>query len=167
MTPVTPVTPDNSDSAAVVVFASPDDLLAAVGAELGPTGWLLVDQARVDGFADATDDHQWIHVDPKRAEAESPYGGTIAHGYLTLALTNLFLPQMLEVRGISMGVNYGADKLRFPAAVPVGSQARGRGTLTAATEVPGGVQTTIVVTVEVEGQDKPGCVVHSLSRWFH
>lgn len=171
MTHQTPETTDAPDSTETpgnraVVFASPVDLLAAVGTELGPTAWLLVDQARVDGFADATGDHQWIHVDPHRAAAESPYGGTIAHGYLTLALTNLFLPQMLEVRGISMGVNYGADKLRFPAPVPVGARVRGRGTLAAAVEVPGGVQTTIVVTVEVEAQDKPGCVVHSLSRWF-
>jgi acyl dehydratase len=147
-------------------FSSPDDLLDAVGTDLGSTDWLEITQQRVDTFAAATGDHQWIHVDPQRAAAESPYGGTIAHGYLTLALTNLFLPQLIEVQGISMGVNYGADKLRFPAPVPVGSRVRGTATLTAASEVSGGVQTTITLTVEVEGGEKPACVVESLSRWL-
>jgi acyl dehydratase len=148
------------------VFPTPDALLAAVGTDLGHTDWLEITQDRVDRFADATGDHQWIHVDPARAAAESPYGGTIAHGYLTLALTNLFLPQLIEVHGISMGVNYGAAKLRFPAPVPVGSKVRGHGAITEAEEVSGGVQTTIVITVEVDGGTKPACVVESLSRWL-
>jgi acyl dehydratase len=148
------------------VFATPDALLAAVGTDLGRSDWIEITQERVDQFADATGDHQWIHVDPERAAAESPYGGTIAHGYLTLALTNLFLPQLIEVQGISMGINYGAAKLRFPAPVPVGSRVRGHGTIAAADEVAGGVQTTIVLTVEIEGGDKPACVVESLSRWM-
>jgi acyl dehydratase len=148
------------------VFASPDDLLAVEDRQLGWTDWIEIDQDRVDRFADATGDHQWIHVDPERAARESPYGGTIAHGYLTLALTNLFLPQLIEVQGISMGVNYGADKVRFPAPVPVGSRVRGGGEITEVVEVAGGVQTTIVITVEVEGGAKPACVVESLSRWF-
>jgi acyl dehydratase len=148
------------------VFATPDDLLGATGADLGHTDWIEITQDRVDQFAEATGDHQWIHVDPERAAAESPYGGTIAHGYLTLALTNLFLPQLIEVRGISMGVNYGAAKLRFPAPVPVGSSVRGHGAITEAEAVAGGVQTTIVITVEVEGGTKPACVVESLSRWL-
>ena len=137
-----------------------------VGQHLGYSDYMEITQERVNLFADATGDHQWIHVDPQRAAAESPYGGTIAHGYLTLSLTNLFLPQLIEVRGISMGVNYGAAKLRFPAPVPVGSKIRGTGLLAAAEEVPGGVQTTIVVTVEIDGSPKPACVVESLSRWL-
>lgn len=148
------------------VFESPDDLLAAVGTDLGATDWVPITQEQVDGFADATGDHQWIHVDPERAAAESPYGTTIAHGYLTLALTNLFLPQLLEVRGISMGINYGANRVRFPAPVPVGAQVRGRAEIVAAEEVKGGVQTTVTITVEIEGQDRPACVVESLSRWM-
>jgi acyl dehydratase len=148
------------------VFDTPDALLAAVGTDLGHTDWLAITQERVDQFAEATGDHQWIHVDPPRAAAESPYGGTIAHGYLTLALTNLFLPELIEVRGTSMGINYGAQKVRFPAPVPVGSKVRGRGELTAAEEIAGGVQSTIVITVEIDGNAKPACVVESLSRWM-
>jgi acyl dehydratase len=148
------------------VFDHPTDLLSAVGTDLGHTDWLEITQERVQLFADATGDHQWIHVDPERARNESPFGGPIAHGYLTLALTNLFLPQLIEVRGISMGVNYGADKVRFPAPVLVGSRVRGAGELIAATEIPGGVQTTIMVRVEIEGGEKPACVVESVSRWM-
>jgi acyl dehydratase len=147
------------------VFESPDDLAAAVGTELGVSEWLTVDQARIDQFADATGDHQWIHVDPERA-AEGPFGSTIAHGYLTLALVNHFLPQIVEVRGISMGVNYGTEKVRFPAPVPVDSRVRGRGVLTDVTELPGGVQATITVTVEIDGGDKPACVVDTVSRFL-
>jgi acyl dehydratase len=142
-----------------------DGLRAAVGAELGPTGWLLVDQARIDAFADVTGDHQWIHVDPSRAR-ESVYGGTIAHGYLTLSLCNYFLPQLLTVTGVGMGVNYGADRVRFPAPVLVDSRLRGRGEILACDDVPGGVQTTIRITAEVDGAAKPACVVDALSRWL-
>ena len=117
-------------------------------------------------FADATGDHQWIHVDVERAKAESPFGGPIAHGYLTLSLTNLFLPQVVEVTGISSGVNYGVGKVRFPAAVPVGSRIRGHVTLESAEEVRGGVQTTMVITVELEGSEKPACIVEAISRWL-
>lgn len=148
------------------VFESPDDLLSAVGADLGATEWVAITQGQVDLFADATGDHQWIHVDPERAAAESPFGGTIAHGYLTLALTNLFLPQLLEVRGTSMGVNYGANRVRFPAPVPVGSRVRGLARIDGAEEVSGGVQTTVTITVEIEGESRPACVVESLSRWM-
>ena len=122
-------------------------------------------QDRIDKFADATGDQQWIHVDPERAK-QGPFGACIAHGYLTLALVNLFLPQILEVRGISMGVNYGSDRLRFPAPVPVGSRIRGGGELIQVEEVKGGVQATIRVTVEVEGQDRPACVVETISRYY-
>ncbi len=148
------------------VFETPDDLLSAVGKHLGTTQWVDVTQEQVDRFADATGDHQWIHVDPERAATESPYGTTIAHGYLTLALTNLFLPQLLEVRGTSMGVNYGANRVRFPSAVPVGTRVRGSAEIVAAEEVKGGVQTTVTITVEIEGEERPACVVESLSRWM-
>ncbi len=147
------------------VFATPKDLLAAVGKPLGASAWLEVTQARIDQFADATGDHQWIHVDPLRAKS-GPFGRTIAHGYLTLSLVNAFLPEILEVRGISMGVNYGCDKVRFPAPVPVGSRIRGVGALVAAEEVKGGaVQATVRVTVEIEGSERPACVVDSISRF--
>ena len=147
-------------------FASLDELRDAAGQHLGWTEWVEIDQARVDRFADATGDHQWIHVDVERARAESPFGGPIAHGYLTLALSNLFLPELLAVPGASAGVNYGTGKVRFPSPVPVGSRIRGGAEITAIDEIPGGVQTTITITIQVEGQDKPACVIESLSRWL-
>ncbi|MEO6629044.1 MAG: MaoC family dehydratase, partial [Aquihabitans sp.] len=119
-----------------------------------------------DEFSDATGDHQWIHVDVARAAAESPFGGPIAHGYLTLALTNLFLPQVVEVRGISLGVNRGTGKIRFPAPVPVGSRLRAGVELVAVDDVNGGIDTTMVITVERDGSVKPVCVVESLSRYL-
>ncbi len=106
------------------VYSHPRDLLTAVGQDLGHTEWLDMAQERINQFADATGDHQWIHVDPERAK-DGPFGATIAHGYLTLSLANLFLPQLMEVRNVSMGVNYGCDRVRFPAPVPVGSRIRG------------------------------------------
>lgn len=147
------------------VFSSPAELAGAVGAELGVSEWLTIEQDRIDQFADATGDHQWIHVDPEQAAA-GPFGSTIAHGYLTLSLVNHFLPQIIEVQGISMGVNYGTEKVRFPAPVPVGSRVRGRGMLAGVKELPGGVQATITVTVEVDGGDKPACVVDTVSRFL-
>lgn len=150
---------------AQTVLHGTDEVRAAVGRHLGYSEWLLVDQERVNQFADATGDHQWIHVDAARAKA-GPFGGPIAHGYLTLSLSNYFLPQILEVQGISMGINYGMDKVRFPAPVPVGSRIRAGALLASATEVAGGVQTTIVITIEREGGDRPVCVIESLSRWL-
>ena len=149
------------------VFASPDDLLDAVGQHLGHSDWMTVDQARIDMFAEATGDHQWIHVDPEAAAA-GPFGATIAHGYLTLALTNMMLPQIVRVEGVSMGINYGVDRVRFPQPVLTGSRLRGSATLTSADELPGGagVQTVITVSVEIEGQAKPACVVESVSRYL-
>ncbi len=147
------------------IFKTPADLKSALGEHLGYSEWLEMTQDRIDKFADATGDHQWIHVDPERAR-EGPFGACIAHGYLTLALVNLFLTQIVEVQGISMGVNYGSDRLRFPAPVPVGSRIRGGGELTRVEEVKGGVQATIRVTVEVEGQDRPACVVETISRYY-
>ncbi len=147
------------------VFDTPAALLDAVGVKLGESAWLEITQERVNQFADATGDHQWIHVDPEKAK-DGPYGTTIAHGYLTLSLVNLFMPELLEVRNISMGVNYGTDKMRFPAPVPVGSRIRGVGEIIDALEVKNGaVQVTVRVSVEVEGSDRPACVVDTISRF--
>lgn len=147
------------------VFKSPLDLEAAVGQRLGESDWVTIEQDRINLFADATGDHQWIHVDPEKAKTGS-FGTTIAHGYLTLSLVNMFLPQIVDVQGISMGVNYGADKLRFPSPVKVNSRVRGVGELIAVEQVKGGVQATIRVTVEIEGSDKPACVVDTISRYY-
>ena len=151
---------------ATTIIDGLDELRAAVGRDLGTSSWTTITQDRVDTFAEATGDHQWIHVDVERAKRESPFGGQIAHGYLTLSLTNQMLPEVVEVRGISSGINYGADKVRFPSPVPVGSRVRGHVRLEAAEDVAGGVQTTMVITVEVEGAEKPACVVQSISRWL-
>jgi len=148
-----------------IVFSTPDDLLGAVGRDLGSSNWITIDQDRIDTFADATGDHQWIHVDPAKA-AEGPFGAPIAHGYLTLALTNLFLPEIIRVDATSMGVNYGVNKVRFPQAVVVGSRVRANAVLSDAIEVAGGVQAVITMTVEIEGQSKPACVVESVSRFL-
>lgn len=147
------------------IFKTPHDLEAAVGTRLGESEWLTIDQDRINLFADATGDHQWIHVDPVRAK-EGSFGATIAHGYLTLSLVNMFLPEIVDVQGISMGVNYGCEKVRFPSAVKVNSRVRGVGELTNVEQVKGGVQATIRVTVEIEGSDRPGCVVDTISRYY-
>jgi acyl dehydratase len=152
-------------SMALTVFEGIDDVKGAVGRHLGTSEWVEITQARIDQFAEATGDHQWIHVDPEKAAA-GPFGTTIAHGYLTLSLSNFFLPQVVEVRGVSMGVNYGVNKVRFPAPVPVGSKVRAGVELVAVQDIPGGVQTTMVVTIEREGGDKPVCVIESLSRFL-
>ena len=148
------------------VFNSPTELIDHVGEELGETEWLEIDQARVNLFADATGDHQWIHVDPERA-AQGPFGAPIAHGYLTASLANYFLPQLLDVQGTSMGVNYGCDKIRFPAPVPVGSRVRGTGAITSVEETKdGGIQTKVTVKIEIEGQSRPACVIETISRFY-
>ena len=146
------------------VFTSPAALLEAVGTQFGPTDWLAIEQKRIDGFADATGDHQWIHVDPVRAQA-GPFGVTIAHGYLTLSLVSLFLPKLLRVN-CRMGINYGLDKVRFPTHVPVGSRVRGRGELIGATEIADGVQIVVRVTVERGGSEPPACVADTISRFI-
>ena len=150
---------------ASTVINGPDDLRSRLGHHLGFSEWLLIDQERVNTFADATGDHQWIHVDVERA-TNGPFGAPIAHGYLTMSLSNLFLPQIVDVRGFSAGVNYGVDKVRFPSPVKVGSRVRGGAELTAVTDVNGGLQTTMVITIEIEGGTKPACVIESLSRWM-
>lgn len=148
------------------IFTSPDELRSAVGEDLGPSDWLEVDQKRIDLFADATGDHQWIHVDPEKA-ATGPFGTTIAHGYLTLSLLPAFTPQLLTVEGVRMGINYGVNKVRFPSPVPVGSRLRATGRVAEVAEVAdGGFQVTLVVTVEREGGDKPVCVAESVARYY-
>ena len=147
------------------VFETPFALLEAVGAKLGPTEWLTVTQEMIDLFARATGDDQWIHVDVDRARA-GPFGATIAHGYLTMSLVNRFLPDMVEVRGIAMGVNIGGDGLRFLAPVRSGSRLRGVGEIVAATEIRGAIQSTVRVTLELNGSDKPACVIDTISRYF-
>ncbi|MFT6051455.1 MAG: acyl dehydratase [Halioglobus sp.] len=146
-------------------FETPSALLDACGQSLGHSDWVQIDQARIDQFAQATGDHQWIHVDPERA-AKGPFGKTIAHGYLTLSLANLFLPQIMQVDNTSMGVNYGCEKVRFPAAVPVGSRVRGSGEVIDAREVKGGVQVIVKITIEIEGSDRPACVIDTISRFY-
>jgi acyl dehydratase len=139
-------------------------VLDAVGTHLGHSDWLEITQERVDLFAEATGDHQWIHVDPVRAK-DGPFGGTIAHGYLTLSLSNLFLPQIVEVTGFSMGINYGTGKIRFPAPVPVGARVRAGAELVSVEEIKGGLQSTVMITIEIEGGTKPACVIESISRY--
>ncbi|HIE85767.1 MAG: MaoC family dehydratase [Pseudomonadota bacterium] len=141
------------------------ELSTLAGTDLGSTDWMLIEQSRVDGYADATDDHQWIHVDPARA-AEGPFGSTIAHGYLTLALVNKFLPDLITVTESSMGVNYGCEKVRFPSPVIVGSRIRGAGEVVSVEEVKGSLQLVVRVTVEIEGADRPACVVDTISRFY-
>lgn len=142
-----------------------DELKKLAGGDLGTSEWIEVTQDRVDTFADATDDHQWIHTDPERA-AQGPFGATIAHGYLTLSLFIPLFSQLLEVRGVATKVNYGLDKVRFPAPVKAGSRIRLVARLTAVEDVPGGVQITVDGTIEVDGGTKPAAVVRSLSRFY-
>jgi acyl dehydratase len=146
-------------------FDGPKALLDSIGADLGTTDWITITQDQINAFAEATLDNQWIHVDTERAKA-GPFGAPIAHGYLTMSLTAYFMGQLVRVSGISMGINYGADKVRFPSPVPVGSKLRGRGELIEAKEVPSGVQATIRVTIEREGSDKPAAVVEALTRYL-
>ena len=153
-----------------LVFKSARELTAAVGVSVGPTEWVPIEQDRICAFADATGDHQWIHVDIERAK-QGPFGTTIAHGYLTLSLVSLFLPQLIEVHGATLGLNYGCDRVRFPAAVRAGSRVRGSAEILGTEELRGrdgapGIQVKIRVTVELEGGDKPACVADTLSRWY-
>ncbi|MFF5126452.1 MaoC family dehydratase [Streptomyces syringium] len=147
------------------IFTSLDDLRAAVGVELGPSDWLEVDQKRIDLFAEATGDHQWIHVDPDRAAA-GPFGATIAHGYLTLSLLPSLVPLLMRVENVRMGINYGVNKVRFPSPVPVGSRLRATARIAGVSEVKDGVQLVTAVTIEREGGKKPVCVAESVSRFY-
>src|SRR3954468_17162671 len=143
-----------------------DGLKAKVGEHLGWSDYVEITQEQVILFAEATGDHQWIHVDPERAKAESPFGGPIAHGYLTLSLGPLLAPQVYRVDGIKMGVNYGASKIRFPSPVPVGSKLRVGLELTNVEDIPGGAQVSMTFTFEVEGASKPSCVAENIFRYY-
>jgi acyl dehydratase len=147
------------------VFTGADELLAAAGEQLGTSDWMAIDQQRVNAFADATEDHQWIHVDPQRA-ADGPFGTTIAHGFLTLSLLPYLVFQTYRVEGAGMTVNYGLNKVRFPAPVPVGSMVRAEVTLVEANEVAGGVQLVLRATMQIKGEEKPGCVADWVTRVY-
>lgn len=157
---------DTEGASSATIYPGVEALRAAVGVELGPTEWLRVDQDRVDGFADDTLDHQWIHVDPDRA-ASGPFGGTVAHGFLTLSLVPYFVNQLRRIEGVRMGVNYGLDRVRFPSPVVVGSRIRGRVTMTRLDELGGdAIQIVTRTTIDVEASDKPACVADLVARYF-
>jgi acyl dehydratase len=148
------------------VFRSAQEYQDAVGRTFGPSEWLLIDQARINLFAEATGDHQWIHVDPQRA-AKGPFGGTIAHGFLSLSLVNYFLPQLVRAEGMRHGINYGVDRVRFPAALRSGAQLRARVEILAVEDLgEGAVQVKMRVTLEAQGVEKPVCVADTLSRLY-
>jgi acyl dehydratase len=147
-------------------FASVDDLQAAIGQHLGYSDWHVVDQHRIDEFAEATGDHQWIHVDPEKAKA-GPFGTTIAHGYLTLSLIPWLMSEVVAYEGVKMGINYGANKVRFPAPVRVDSRVRAGAEIAGVEDVGnGGVQIVTRVTIEVDGQEKPSCVAETVGRMY-
>jgi acyl dehydratase len=150
----------------VITVAGLDELRTLAGKDLGHSSWLEITQDRVNAFADATGDHQWIHVDVERART-GPFGGTIAHGYLTLALVIPFFTELLEIRDIGMGINYGLDKVRFPAPVRVGSKIRLAARIDTVTDVGGGgVQVVLDFTVQVDGAEKPACVARPVYRYY-
>jgi len=149
----------------VTPFARLAELEPRVGQEIGLSDWLLVDQSRIDLFASATGDHQWIHTDPARAAA-GPYGATVAHGFLTLSLLPALFDTGFAIGDVVMGINYGLNRVRFPAPLPAGSQVRGRFVLRGFETLPGGAQLTVEVTIEREGSAKPVCVAESISRRF-
>ncbi|MEU9882659.1 MaoC family dehydratase [Streptomyces phaeochromogenes] len=142
-----------------------DELKKLAGSDLGTSEWIEVTQERINTFADATGDHQWIHVDEEKAQ-EGPFGAPIAHGYLTLSLFIPLFTELLDVQGVTTKVNYGLNKVRFPSPVKVGSRIRLVGKLTDVEDVPGGVQITVDGTIEIEGAPKPAAVLQSLSRFY-
>ena len=146
-------------------FSNVEELKEAAGSHLGFSEWWEITQGRVDLFADATDDHQFIHVDPERA-ARTPFGGSIAHGFLTLSMGIPLLQQIFQLEGVRMGVNYGVNKVRFPAPVPVGSKLRAGASIVSVNDVPGGVQLVLDVTFEIEDGEKPVCVAQTVSRYY-
>ncbi|WP_405136525.1 MaoC family dehydratase [Nocardia sp. NBC_01388] len=157
-----PPPPDSS----VTVYRGIDELEAAIGQELGPTEWFTMTQSRIDGFADGTEDHQWIHVDPTRA-ADSPYGATVAHGFLTLSLVPYFVNRLRRIDGVRMGVNYGLEKVRFPTPVRAGSRIRARTTMVQFDRLDEkSIQLTTRTAIEVEGEPKPACVADLVSRYY-
>jgi len=140
-----------------------DDVASLAGQEIGVSEWVQIDQDRINKFADATGDHQWIHVDVERAKKEMPGGKTIAHGYLTLSLIPMLGAQIMRITGVSRGINYGSNKLRFTNTVPVGSKVRARQKLVSVEPRAGGLQMTNEMTIEIEGQDRPACVAETIS----
>jgi acyl dehydratase len=152
---------------APVVLDTPDSLKQYLGREIGVSQWLTITRERIAQFAEATEDRQWIHLDRERAERESPYGTTIAHGFLTLSLISRFMKDVIQVQsGIGMVVNYGLNRVRFPSPVRSGSKIRARITLLNVKEVPGAYETTFSVTIESEGGEKPCCVAESIVRYY-
>jgi acyl dehydratase len=149
----------------VKIYNGLDEFVAAEGTELGPTEWLEIGQDRVDLFADATEDHQWIHVDPERA-ASGPFGGTIVHGLLTLSLLPYFMQEMYRVDNVAMAINHGYNKVRFITPVRVGARVRARAVIDTITKLDGAVQATVVTTVEVQGSEKPAAVAEAIARYF-
>jgi acyl dehydratase len=147
------------------VFNGVDELRAAKGQRVGVSEWLTVDQDRIDLFAAATDDHQWIHVDPERA-GDGPFGTTIAHGFLSLSLIVALVASTYRVDGVRMGVNYGLNKVRFTAPVPVGSRVRGGVEIVDVADVPGGVQVTSRITVQIEGSERPALIAEWITRQY-
>ncbi|MEW2483491.1 MaoC family dehydratase [Mycobacterium sp. NPDC049093] len=147
------------------IFNGLDEFVAAAGSELGPTDWMEITQERVNLFADATDDHQWIHVDPERA-AGGPFGGAIAHGLLTLSLLPHFTHQLYRVDNVKLAVNYGYNKVRFITPVRVGANVRARAAISDVAQLDGAVQATMTVTVEIEGSEKPAAVAESIVRFI-
>jgi len=147
-------------------IATLDELKTLVGQEVAVSGWVEISQERVNTFADATGDHQWIHLDAGRCKAESPYGGPIAHGFLTLSLLPMLMADAIRISGVRMGVNYGVNKVRFPAPVPVGSRLRARMLLESVDDIAGGRQLVWRVTVEREGAEKPVCIAESITRLY-
>jgi len=147
-------------------IASLAELKALVGQEVAVSDWVQISQERVNQFAEATGDYQWIHLDVERCKRESPFGAPIAHGYLTLSLLPMLMQNSLRMSDVRMGVNYGLNKVRFPAPVPVGSKVRARITVVSVEDIEGGAQVTWLVSVEREGSDKPVCVAESISRRY-
>ena len=147
-------------------FAGIADAKTMLGQEIGISDWMLIDQERVNGFAQVTGDQQWIHVDVERARRESPFGGPIAHGYLTVSLLAKFAGECIAVDGIRLAVNYGLNRVRFAAPVKVGSRIRARFVLAAVDDIDGGAQMQWQATVEIEGGEKPACIAEMLTRWY-
>lgn len=151
---------------AKLVLKNLDELKSYLGKELETSDWISVTQEKINMFADATGDHQWIHVDVERAKKESPYGRTIAHGYYTISLAPVLMAQILDIKGIKMAINYGTEKVRFPAPVPVGKNVRMKAELSTLKEVKNGIQAHFQLTFEVENQEKPACVAEVISRFY-
>ncbi len=149
----------------MLTITGAEEMKAKIGEELGVSGWHEVTQEDIDAFAEVTGDDQWIHVDPERAR-DTPFGGTIAHGYYTLSLAPKFMYELVSFEGFAFGVNYGVNKVRFPSALPVGEKVRMRIELAGVDDVPGGIQVTTKMTFEREGADKPVCVAETLARMY-